>query len=125
VHGSGIARPSFASCPRQVGRLKTVAKRTEPDRLGAVLALVAGDLARTWTKQQRKQGATLTAPLTHGGFQPKSERSRWKPWVRGRRQGAAGARAHLSVHSHPAQRPPDRGPDRGQAQAAHRSPVSD
>lgn len=125
VHGSGIARPSFASRPRQVGRLKIVAKRAEPDRLGAVLALVAADLARTWTKQQRKQGPTLTAPVTHRGFQPTSERSRWKPWVRARRQGAAGARVQLSGHSYPTQRPPDRGPDRGQARAAHRSPVSD
>jgi hypothetical protein len=86
VHASGVARLSFASRPRQVGRLKTVARRAEPDRLGAVLALVAGHLARTWTKQQRKQGPTLTAPLTHSGFQPTSERSTWKPWVRCRRQ---------------------------------------
>jgi hypothetical protein len=119
VHGSGIARPSFASRPRQVGRLKTVAKRAELDRLGAVLALVVGDLARTWTKQQRKQGPTLTAPLTHSGFQPTSERSTMETVGPGSTAGAAGARAHLSDHSHPAQRPPDRGPDRGQA------PVSD
>ena len=80
MHGSGTARPGFASRSRQVGRLKTVAKRAEPGGLGAVLALVVGDLARAWTKQQRKR-PTLTAPLTHSGFQPTSEESRWKPWV--------------------------------------------
>lgn len=124
MHGSGIARPGFASRPRQFGRFKTVANRAEPDRLGAVLALVVGDLTRTWTKQQRRRGPTLTTPLTQ--WAPANEREEQMETVgRRRRQGAAGARAHRADHSHPAQRPPDRGHDRGQAQAGHRSPVSD
>jgi hypothetical protein len=80
VQGSGIARPGFASRQKQVGRFKTVAKRAEPDRLGAVLALVVGDLARTWISSNA--GEDRRSRLgSRSGFQPTSEESRWKPWV--------------------------------------------
>jgi hypothetical protein len=43
-----------------------------------VLALVVHDLARTWTKQRRKRGPTLTTPAS-AVLQPASEESGWKP----------------------------------------------
>ena len=52
---SGIARRGLAA--RQTGRpLEAVGNGRKPDLLDAVLALVAGDLARSWTRRIRTRG---------------------------------------------------------------------
>src|SRR2546423_15673049 len=76
VHRSGIPLRAFQGA-RETGRsLDAVGNGGQPDRPGAVLALVAGDLARTWRKQRRKRG-----PSSRSGavLQMTSEESRWKP----------------------------------------------
>jgi hypothetical protein len=77
VQGSRIARCGFASHARQTG-LKAAAKGAEPDRMGAVLALVVADLARPWTKQRRKRGPRLTASTLLRPLHPTGETSNWK-----------------------------------------------
>ena len=75
MHGSEIAHRALqASC--EPGRPEAVGNGPQPDRLGEVLALVAGDLARTWRKQRRKRG-----PISRNGavLQTTSEESRWRP----------------------------------------------
>jgi hypothetical protein len=44
---------------------EAVGNGAQPDRLGAVLALVVGELARTWTKQSRRLTAATIA-AKHG-----------------------------------------------------------
>jgi len=76
VHRSGIARSAFQG-PRETGRpLEAVGTGAEPDRLEAVVALVVGELARSWTRQRRKPG-----PSSRNGavLQPTSDERRWKP----------------------------------------------
>ena len=56
VYRSGIARRGLGAA-RQIGRpLEAVGNGAKPDRLDAVLALVVGDLARSWTKRSRTRG---------------------------------------------------------------------
>ncbi len=56
VHGSATARHAPGAA-RETGRpLEAVGNGAKPDRLGAVLALVVGDLARPWAKQRRTRG---------------------------------------------------------------------
>lgn len=53
MHRSGVARRELGAV-RQAGRpLTAVGNGPQPDRLDAVLALVVGDLARSWTKRRR------------------------------------------------------------------------
>ena len=53
MHPSGVARRELGAV-RQAGRpLTAVGNGPQPDRLDAVLALVVGDLARSWTKRRR------------------------------------------------------------------------
>jgi hypothetical protein len=52
---------------------ETAGKGAEHDRLGTVFALIVGDLARTWTKQRREQGATgVDKPGRLAGRVPKA-----------------------------------------------------
>ena len=75
MHESEIAhRASQASCDR--GRLEAVGNGPRPDRLGKVLVLVVGDLARTFRKQRRRRGASSRNGAV---LQTTSEESRWKP----------------------------------------------
>jgi hypothetical protein len=78
VQGSGIA-----SCAAQgaceTGRPpQAVCNGADPGRLGVVLALVAAELARSWTNQRRKRGATLATPISSVP-RPTSEERTWKP----------------------------------------------
>jgi hypothetical protein len=59
VHGLWIAPRALQGACESGRPLEAVGNGAEPDRLGAVLALVVGELARTWTKQRSKRGATL------------------------------------------------------------------
>jgi hypothetical protein len=58
VEGSGIARRGFVSRAKRTGRFEAAGDGDESDGIGAVLALVVGDLARPWTKQRRRRGPT-------------------------------------------------------------------
>jgi len=129
VHGSATARHAPGAA-RETGRpLEAVGNGAKPDRLGAVLALVVGDLARPWAKQRRTRG------LIPGTGQRPSEparRAEMGTGELGQQQSARMAelredyrvvgverRAPLArrptgqIISHPAGRPPDRGRDRG------------
>jgi hypothetical protein len=76
VHGSGIAHRALQDAHETGRPLEAVGKGAEPDTLGAVLALVVGDLARTWTKQKRKRGPTLPNGAV---LQPAIREGTWKP----------------------------------------------
>jgi hypothetical protein len=68
---SGIARRASRGA-RETGRPpESVGSGAEPDRSSAVLALVVGDLARTWTKQRRKRGPNS---LNGAVLQPTSQK---------------------------------------------------
>jgi hypothetical protein len=66
VQRSRIARPALRPPPETSRRVEGVGGRlrvsaipitaAEPDRADAVLAIVVGDLARTWAKRSRKRG---------------------------------------------------------------------
>jgi hypothetical protein len=76
VHESGSAGRALGDA-RGISRpLEALGNGEEPDRLGTVLALVVGELARPWTKQKRKR-----EPSSRRGaaLQPTGEESRWKP----------------------------------------------
>jgi hypothetical protein len=64
VQGSGIASRGRRGVSGARRPLEAVGDGGQPDRLGAVLALVVTDLARTWMKQERKRRATLTTPIS-------------------------------------------------------------
>ena len=65
---SGIATRGLGGPLETARPLAAVGNGAKPDRLGAVLALVVGDLARPWTKRRRQNGH-LTAPTTAGQAQ--------------------------------------------------------
>jgi hypothetical protein len=48
----------------------------QPDRAGAVLALVVGDLARTWRKQRRERGSSARNGAV---LETTIKESTWKP----------------------------------------------
>src|SRR6476660_4356317 len=75
VHRSGIAHRAWQAA-REPGWPEAVGHGLQPDRSGAVLALVAGDLARTWRKQRRNRG-----PSSRNGavLQTRIKASTWKP----------------------------------------------
>jgi len=76
VHESGVAGRALGD-PRGISRpLEALGNGEQPDRLGAVLALAVGELARPWTKQKRRR-----EPSSRRGpaLQPTSAESRWKP----------------------------------------------
>ena len=76
VHRSRIARRGLGAA-RQTGRpLEAVGNEAQSDRLDAVLALVVGDLARSWADRRRTRGLV---PGT--GQSPANERGEqgWKP----------------------------------------------
>ena len=77
MQGSGIDR-GFTSRVRQTRRFEAARKADESDRMGAVLALVVGDLARPWTQQRRKQGPTLTTSTLPRGAPNNELDERWK-----------------------------------------------
>jgi hypothetical protein len=78
MQGSGIATRALQRA-RETGRpLEAVGNGGQPDRLGAVLAMVVADLARTWIKQRPKQGSTLATPVD-ARLQPTSEEGTWNP----------------------------------------------
>lgn len=76
MHRSAVTRRAFQG-PRELGwPLEAVGTAAEPDRFDAVLALIAGDLARAWTKRRRPRGPSSAT------VQRSSQRvgsSRWKP----------------------------------------------
>jgi hypothetical protein len=77
VQRSGIARRALQGS-RHTGRpFEAVGDGAEPDGFGAVIALVADELARVWTKQTRKRGPTLTT-ANRAVLEPTSEEIRWK-----------------------------------------------
>ena len=95
MHRSGFARRAFQGA-REAGRpVEALGNQAQPEGLDAVLALVVGDLARTWTKRRR-----MRAPSS--------------------RKMEIAERSHQlrAAHSHPAGRPADR----GQANVARPSP---
>jgi hypothetical protein len=72
VHGSEIAHRALqASC--EPVRPEAVGNWTKPDRLDAVLALVVGDLARSWTRRIRTRGpssaSAAEAPTSEFGVE--------------------------------------------------------
>jgi hypothetical protein len=70
VHESGIASHAFQDAHDPSASHEAVGRRVEPERLSAVLDLVAGDLARAWRTQRRtrepgsRNGAALR-PTSH------------------------------------------------------------
>ena len=77
VQGSRIAGRAARGAGPTDPPLEVVGNGAEPDRLGAVLTLIVGDLARTWTKQRGKRGPTLTTP--GAVLQPTRGENGWKP----------------------------------------------
>lgn len=76
VHRSGIASGALGgACETSRGR-ETARKRVRPGRSDAVLSMIVGDLARTWTKRRRARGPSLRSGVAP---QRTSEVSRWKP----------------------------------------------
>jgi hypothetical protein len=78
VQGPGIANRSLQGVRRARRPLEAVGNEEEPDRLGAVLGLVVVGLSRTWTKQGRKRGMTLTGQAS-AMPQATSEEGIWGP----------------------------------------------
>jgi hypothetical protein len=78
VQGSAITNRALQGAYKTGHPLEAIGSVAQPERLGVVLALVVGELTRTWTKQRRKREATPTTPV-NAGFQPTSEESTWKP----------------------------------------------
>jgi hypothetical protein len=78
MQGSGIARRGLQGAFGTGRPPSAVGIGEDPDRSGAVLALVVQDLARAWRKQRRKRGPTLTTQASVV-LQPTSAESRWKP----------------------------------------------
>jgi hypothetical protein len=74
VQGSGIATRGLQAAGQAVRPLEAVDSRAVADRLGTVLALVVGDLARSWRKQTRPRRSTLKTPVS-AVPQPTSENS--------------------------------------------------
>jgi hypothetical protein len=69
VHGSGIARRALGGA-RETGRpLQAVGNEADPDRLGAVLALVLGDLARVGSRDRSedRRSQRCSAPTSESG----------------------------------------------------------
>ena len=78
MQGSRIARRGLQGAFGTGRPREAVGIGADADRSGAALALVVHDLARTWTKQRRKRGSTLTTPA-RAVLQPAREASGWKP----------------------------------------------
>ena len=75
MHGSGIAHRALqAAC--EPGRSEAVGNGRQPDRLGEVLVLVVGDLARTWRKQRRERGSSSRNGAV---LETTIKESTWKP----------------------------------------------
>jgi hypothetical protein len=63
VQGSGIATRGLQAAGQPVRPLEAVDNRAVPDRLGTVLALVVGDLTRSWRQQTRTRRSTIATPV--------------------------------------------------------------
>ena len=63
MHGSSFASHTSQGAGQTDRLREATGAAAVPDRSGAVLALVVGDLVRTWTKQARKRGPRLTTPI--------------------------------------------------------------
>ena len=125
---SGIARRGLGAA-RQTGRpLEAVGNGAQPDLLDAVLALVVGDLARSWTGRRWTRGRVpATVPSTNRrvrrvDMQAARAERRAEPAAQRRiaelpedYRVVGVERRHLwctspgADHSHPAGRPRDRG----------------
>ena len=78
MQGPGVARRALQGTFDRGRRREPVGVGADTDRWGAVLALLARELARPWRKQRRRRGPTLTNPAG-AVLQPASEESGWKP----------------------------------------------
>jgi hypothetical protein len=78
VQQSAIAPDDLQGAGQTDRLLETVGDGAEPDRLGAVIDLVVGDLGRTWMKQTRIRGRTPTTPIG-AVLQRTSEESTCRP----------------------------------------------
>jgi hypothetical protein len=76
VHRSGIPRRAFQVARETSRSVEAVGNGPQPDRAGAVLALVVGDLARTWRKQRRERGSSARNGAV---LETTIKESTWKP----------------------------------------------
>jgi hypothetical protein len=76
VQGSEIGSRALQGGSQTRRSLQAVSSGAESDPFGAVLALLVGELARSWTKQSRKRARAYTKsnPAT---LRPASEKGTW------------------------------------------------
>jgi hypothetical protein len=77
MQGSRVARRAVQGALQTRRPSQAVGIGADADRLGAVLALVVGDLARPWAMQRRKRAPTLRTAAS-ARLEPASEERGWK-----------------------------------------------